>query len=64
MSSDPRRLHDYLEHVCEAIERIQRYTSGLDEPAFLRSEIVQDAGRKRHERQHKSVDIRPRHARA
>ena len=43
MSRDPLRLADYLGHVVEAIERIERYTADLDELAFLHSEIVQDA---------------------
>ncbi len=43
MSSDPRRLPDYLEHIVQAIERIQRYTAGMDESQFRQSEIVQDA---------------------
>mgnify|MGYP000455483032 CR=1 FL=1 len=36
MSSDPARLPDYLGHIAEAIERIQRYTAGLDEGGFGR----------------------------
>lgn len=43
MSRDPQRLADYLGHVVEAIERIERYTADLDEVAFLHSEIVKDA---------------------
>lgn len=34
---------DYLAHILEAIERIDRYTCGLDEVAFLNSTVVQDA---------------------
>lgn len=34
---------DYLAHVVEAIERIQRYTFDLDEAAFLHNQLVQDA---------------------
>jgi uncharacterized protein with HEPN domain len=34
---------DYLEHVVEAIERIQRYVSGVDRAAFLANEEKQDA---------------------
>lgn len=37
------RVADYLGHILQAIERIQRYTSALDEEAFLQSELVQDA---------------------
>jgi uncharacterized protein with HEPN domain len=29
------RVPDYLGHILEAIERIERYVSGLDESAFL-----------------------------
>ena len=43
MRRDPQRLADYLGHIVEAIERIERYTCDLDEAAFLHSEIVQDA---------------------
>lgn len=43
MSRDPRRLPDYLGHILEAIQRIERYAAGLSEEAFLASEIVQDA---------------------
>ena len=37
------RTIDYLGHILQAIERIQRYTADLDEAAFLNSELVQDA---------------------
>jgi len=37
------RTIDYLGHILQAIERIQRYTADLDEAAFLHSELVQDA---------------------
>ena len=43
MSSDQARLPDYLGHITEAIERIQRYTWGLDEAGFVQSQLVQDA---------------------
>lgn len=43
MSRDPQRLLDYLAHIVEAIERINRYTGGMDEPTFLRDLLVQDA---------------------
>ena len=36
-------LVDYLVHVVEAIERIQRYVSGVDRPEFLANEEKQDA---------------------
>ena len=37
------RIPDYLEHIIEAIERIQRYTANLTEQAFLKDELIQDA---------------------
>lgn len=37
------RVPDYLEHILQALERITRYTEGMDEPGFLASELVQDA---------------------
>ena len=43
MSRNALRLADYLAHILEAIERIERYTRGLDRAAFLGTEIVQDA---------------------
>ena len=32
------RVTDYLGHIVQAIERIDRYTANLDEAAFLSSE--------------------------
>lgn len=43
MSRDRRRLADYLKHILQAIERIERYTEDLDEVCFLKDELVQDA---------------------
>ncbi len=43
MSKDRQRLIDYLAHMLEAIERINRYTENIDELAFLHNELVQDA---------------------
>lgn len=37
-SCNPQRLHDYLGHILEAIERIERYTEDLGEVAFLEDE--------------------------
>lgn len=37
------RISDYLGHILKAIERIDRYTAGMDAAAFLNSELVQDA---------------------
>jgi uncharacterized protein with HEPN domain len=35
MSRDQQRLADYLAHILEAIERIERYTDDMAESAFL-----------------------------
>ena len=43
MSRDQQRLDDYLAHIPEAIERIDRYTKDMDELAFLNNRLVQDA---------------------
>ena len=43
MTRDQQRLTDYLAHILEAIERIDRYTGGMDEGAFLNNQLVQDA---------------------
>lgn len=43
MSRDQQRLLDYLAHILEAIERIDRYTASMDEVAFLGNALVQDA---------------------
>ncbi|WP_048308453.1 DUF86 domain-containing protein [Halomonas sp. PR-M31] len=43
MSRHPQRLLDYLEHILEAIERIEVYTADMTEPAFLDDKLVQDA---------------------
>jgi uncharacterized protein with HEPN domain len=40
MSRDKQRLSDYLGHILEAIERIDRYTEDMDEVQFLQSEMV------------------------
>ena len=37
------RVPDYLEHIVEAIGRIQRYTKDMTETVFLRDEKTQDA---------------------
>ncbi len=36
------REQDYLEHIKEAIGRIQRYMSGKDEQTFLSDSLLQD----------------------
>ena len=43
MSTDQQRLADYLDHICSAIERIDRYTEDMDELAFLNNQMAQDA---------------------
>lgn len=43
MSRDKQRLTDYLGHILEAIERIERYIGDMNEVAFLKNELVQDA---------------------
>jgi uncharacterized protein with HEPN domain len=43
MSKDQQRLHDYLAHIIQAIERIHQYTEDIDEIGFLNNELVQDA---------------------
>lgn len=43
MSRDQWRVVDYLAHILEAIERIDRYTEDMDELAFLNNQLVQDA---------------------
>ena len=43
MTRDEPRLADYLRPVREAIDRIDRYVEDIDEAAFLRNEMVQDA---------------------
>ena len=40
---DANRIIDYLEHVLEAIERIEEYTEDIAEVAFLENELIQDA---------------------
>jgi len=37
------RFSDYLGHIMEAVERIDRYTADMDEVGFLNNELVQDA---------------------
>ena len=37
------RVPDYLGHILNAIERIERYTDDIDEIGFLGNELVQDA---------------------
>ena len=41
--TDALRLPEYLHHILEAIERIQRYVDDMDEVAFLKDRKTQDA---------------------
>ncbi len=43
MKRDPHRLVDYLNHILEAIQRIEEYVADLDEIAFTQNKLVQDA---------------------
>lgn len=43
MSRESDRLVDYLNHIVQAAERIQRYAGAIDEASFMRAEMVQDA---------------------
>ena len=43
MKRDPHRLVDYLNHILEAIQRIEEYVADLDEIAFIQNKLVQDA---------------------
>ncbi|MEQ1667744.1 MAG: DUF86 domain-containing protein [Sulfuriferula sp.] len=43
MSRDKQRLLDYLTHILQAIERVDRYTRDMDEVVFLQNEMAQDA---------------------
>lgn len=37
------RVQDYLGHILQAIERIERHCSDVSEVEFLNSELIQDA---------------------
>jgi len=37
-----REYNLYLKDILEAIERIQRYTRGMDYEAFIKNDLVQD----------------------
>jgi uncharacterized protein with HEPN domain len=43
MKRDQQRLLDYLKHILEAIKRILRYVTDIDEVSFLENELIQDA---------------------
>jgi len=40
MSRDLQRLTDYLAHILQAIERIDRYCEDLSELEFLQHELI------------------------
>jgi len=40
---DSLRVPDYLDHILQAIERINRYVENKDESDFLQDEMLQDA---------------------
>ena len=42
MSKHPERAQDYLEHILNALERIQRYTAGKSAADFLADTLLQD----------------------
>lgn len=43
MTRNRQRVTDYLGHIREAIERIDRYVADIDEMVFLQNEMAQDA---------------------
>lgn len=43
MRKDDLRVPDYLGHILQAIDRINRYIEDIDEAAFLENALVQDA---------------------
>ena len=43
MSKHPERAQDYLEHILDALERIQRYTAGKSATDFGSDTLLQDA---------------------
>jgi len=43
MSAEFDRLSDDIDHILQAIDRIQRYAGDIDEETFRRDEMIQDA---------------------
>ena len=43
MTPHPERTQDYLEHMLEALERIQRYAAGKSATDFVADTLLQDA---------------------
>lgn len=40
---NPLRVHDYLEHIAQAIANIHEYTAGMDAAAYFADRKTQDA---------------------
>lgn len=38
-----RRVPDYIGHILQAMERIERHVTGVDRQGFIASELIQDA---------------------
>lgn len=43
MSKDSLRIPDYVDHLLQALRRIERYTETMDETMFLEDQKTQDA---------------------
>src|SRR5450631_1188576 len=43
MNDKTARAADYLGHILQAIDRIERYTGDMSESTFLENELTQDA---------------------
>ena len=43
MSRENKRIIDYLNHILDAIDRIERYVENIDEVGFIENELIQDA---------------------
>jgi uncharacterized protein with HEPN domain len=42
MNRHPERTEDYLEHMLNALERVQRYTAGKSKTDFMADTLIQD----------------------
>lgn len=42
MNKGKLRTRDYLGHILQAIERIERYTVAVDQDAFMMDQLIQD----------------------
>lgn len=54
----PPRLGDYLQHIVQAIDRIERYTAGLDAAGFATDTKTQDAVVLQHRCGHRDANRR------